>query len=901
MMIRSSLGLALIASAFVVLSAPRTWHDAAGEHRVEAEFVDFDGSKVRLEKPDHTIITVPIRGLSTVDRQYVAQNEPRLQSGQHPPSEAGIRFYGRNLAFLKLLGQKKWGETSPGLITGRKVYHAAGVVVDRSSTPNHIYVADTGNNRFLGFKSYDSPTPEMVLGQPNEFSGAANGDCNIGMYGRPGRTTLCLTAFPMGTNVAEQWMLLSFDVDAEGNLYVPDTYNNRVLIYRSPFSQDKTDGKGDNIPDLVIGQPDFTSNGINRGKGPKFRDARSLFISVGGFDHVASRGVSVDSQGNVWVADTFNFRVLRFPKRATTADLVLGQPSFTESQPACQFPGNLGTKPLDRMCTPTSAQVNPDTGELYVVNEYPGGFPARILVFTPPFRNGMAATRSLLPNQPLRGDYTKDYRLSHATGLVFNPVKTGDWIDAEAKTHRYRDGVFWVHDWGGGGKRTLLLDGRGNILLTIGAPDLYTHGCTWELYGRRGSAPETPFNLAAPGGMIGFDSANNIYLADSFWHRVARFAIPYRLQKTERGVCLPDSNGGLFPGAIPNSLGPGRFSGPCLGATVFRDQLIVRDHKRYMVWNDYLAKPDGADADLIVGQADGEHDDQDNLIYGRSMHVIDHNHRLWTASAHAKLMVYQLPMKAGAKPLRELIPLYWADAPDEKVQYDSTQPVAYDPRSRTIWIVDTSRHRLLRIRNPDDLEGKLLVDVVLGQKNKLDGALNRGMAKPDAASFGEVNDIRFDRLGNLFVVDNTYEGHPNGRVIAFLAEDLAKIKTMFPDIKAKRLYVTERFDQTDINRIHDAVDQPFSPVCIAFNSRNEMVIGNDGYYRDPRLRSIRQLYLYRKPLAKSTPDAVIELPLGAPGEITFDDQDNLIVQDHTWCKLWIINLDRDRCWLHSLP
>ena len=52
---------------------------------------------------------------------------------------------------------------------------------------------------------------------------------------------------------------------------------------------------------------------------------------------------------------------------------------------------------------------------------------------------------------------------------------------------------------------------------------------------------------------------------------------------------------------------------------------------------------------------------------------------------------------------------------------------------------------------------------------------------------------------------------------------------------------------------------------------------------------------------KATPDAVIELPLGAPGEIVFDEQDNLVVQDHTWCRLWIINYAKDPSWLHLLP
>jgi hypothetical protein len=60
------------------------------------------------------------------------------------------------------------------------------------------------------------------------------------------------------------------------------------------------------------------------------------------------------------------------------------------------------------------------------------------------------------------------------------------------------------------------------------------------------------------------------------------------------------------------------------------------------------------------------------------------------------------------------------------------------------------------------------------------------------------------------------------------------------------------------------------------------------------------LYLYRTPLTKPTPDAVIELPLGAPGEVSFDENDNLIVQDHTWNRIWVINLNKDPNWLREL-
>lgn len=803
-----------------------------------------------------------------------------------------IDFYGKRVTVLKLFGQARWGDCSPGRVDGTKIYHAAGVLVDRSRTPNAIYVADTGNHRILGFRSMESKKADRVFGQPDESSGAPNGDCNTGRFGKPTRTSLCLMDVPGNTNLAEQWMRLSLDVDADGNLYVPDFGNNRVLVYRSPFSDNKADGKGDTVPDLVIGQDDFTSNGVNRGMGREKRDARSLYLSYGGFDHVSCRGLSVDPAGNVWVADTFNYRVLRFPKGKTTADLVIGQPGFTESKPV----PDIGKAPLDRTCTPTLARVRPDTGELYVVDEYPGGFPARVLVFKPPFKDGMAADRAIVPKQAREGEFKDGYRFSHCTGLVFNPVKTDDWIDPETKTHRYKDGVVWVHD----ASRTLLLDGDGNILLAVGATDTVSRGWSDRLYGAARVDYVTPFHVRWAGGMIGFDSDNQIYLADEAFHRVARYALPWRPRKTDKGPVLPEPTGGMFPGTLPNNVGPAHVHADRVGVVAHKGQLIVRDHQRYMVWNDYMAKRDGSPADLFVGQPDGTSLKERNHIMGRSMHAIDHMDRLWATGEHGRLMVYQLPLKAGVKPLRELVPLHWADEPDKEVDHQASQAIAFEAATKSLWLFDHPHHRLLRVRLPDDPSGKLLVDAVIGQANKTDGKENRGRDKPDAASFGDVNDVKFDRKGNLFVVDNTYELHANGRILAFLADDLRGIKSLFPEVKAKRVYVAGDFDQPVHRRTLPKVQGPHSPVCVAFNSRNEMVVGNDGYFSDPRTRNVNQLYLYRKPLEKATPDAVIGLPLGAPGEIAFDEKDNLVVQDHTYNKVWVLNLDRDPAWLTPL-
>src|SRR5262249_4408997 len=229
---------------------------------------------------------------------------------------------------------------------------------------------------------------------------------------------------------------------------------------------------------------------------------------------------------------------LRFPKGKMKADLVLGQANFTTAKAE----PDLTKATLGTMCTPTIARVDPATGELYVVDEYPGGFPGRVLVFRPPFRNGQPAVREFKVKQRLEGDYKDGYRLTHATALAFNPVKTDDWIDPDTKRHLYRDGHLWLCDH----NRCMLLDKDGEVLLAIAAPDAVTRGGRQKVFVQSGLDPQAPFNLIWPGGSIGFDSENNIYLADEARNRVSRYALPYRVRKTDKGPALPAANGGLF-------------------------------------------------------------------------------------------------------------------------------------------------------------------------------------------------------------------------------------------------------------------------------------------------------------------------------------------------------------------
>jgi|CXWL01.1.fsa_nt_gi sugar lactone lactonase YvrE len=102
-----------------------------------------------------------------------------------------------------------------------------------------------------------------------------------------------------------------------GRVYVSDAGNHRVLSWANASAL--VHGQP---ADLVIGQPNFTSGTPNNGG----VSASSLSLP---------QGLAVDEVGNLWVADAFNSRVLMFlapPTHDVLADLVIGQPDFTQNR-----------------------------------------------------------------------------------------------------------------------------------------------------------------------------------------------------------------------------------------------------------------------------------------------------------------------------------------------------------------------------------------------------------------------------------------------------------------------------------------------------------------------------------------------------------------------------------------
>ena len=105
----------------------------------------------------------------------------------------------------------------------------------------------------------------------------------------------------------------SVALDAAGNLYVVDQNNDRVLRFNAAAS--KANGAS---ADAVFGQQDFVTEGFDV-------TASTLF---------GPEAVTVDPSGNLYIADGFNNRVVRYNNAASKgngadADGVLGQASFT--------------------------------------------------------------------------------------------------------------------------------------------------------------------------------------------------------------------------------------------------------------------------------------------------------------------------------------------------------------------------------------------------------------------------------------------------------------------------------------------------------------------------------------------------------------------------------------------
>ena len=228
------------------------------------------------------------------------------------------------------------------------------------------------------------------------------------------------------------------DVDADGNLYVADVYNNRVLVYFAPFSADRTGGKGDTVADLVIGQADFTSNGVNRGRG------RASPTPVRSTSASAASTTSPPAASRWMPRETSGWRT-----RSTTG--CCGSPRARPRPTSCS------ASPTSRPRRP-SPNLKQGHARTHVYADHrprqsrepanctssmsiPAASPAASWSSSRRSRTAWPADRVLVAKQRLEGDYKDGYRLTHATAPGLQSGQDRRLDRPDKKTHRYRDGV----------------------------------------------------------------------------------------------------------------------------------------------------------------------------------------------------------------------------------------------------------------------------------------------------------------------------------------------------------------------------------------------------------------------------------------------------------------------------
>ncbi len=183
----------------------------------------------------------------------------------------------------------------------------------------NLYAADTGNSRILFFTP-GSTTATQVYGQLGSFTSSTQNNGGI----------------------SANSLMVPYDLtlDSSGNLYVADSYNNRVLFYPA----------GTTTATRVYGQlGSFTTNTYNKGG----ISANSLY---------SPQGVILDSNGNLYIGDFGNNRVLFYPAGSTTATRVYGQGgSFTTNTV------NKGGISANSLYQPQKFAMDP-SGNLYVAD-----------------------------------------------------------------------------------------------------------------------------------------------------------------------------------------------------------------------------------------------------------------------------------------------------------------------------------------------------------------------------------------------------------------------------------------------------------------------------------------------------------------------------------------------------
>ncbi len=429
----------------------------------------------------------------------------------------------------RVLGQPDFKHFVPNRLDDRGLSSPWGVAIDRSRNPNGLWVLDASNNRVLGWHDIsvlrNGGRADVILGQPNAFTN----ECNTGGLSA---SSLCIVESPF-SGAYEPGLA----VDAEGNLYVVDQFNLRVLGYRRPFDTDR-------VADLVLGQKGFDQTG------PPAGGDNETFYNP--------HGLAVDPQGNLFVGD--ERRVVEFDRPFATDRVVDRIFAELKEDPAAP----------DQAAYADGVGADAQ-GRLYVAD----GWMNRVMIWKEPLSRQGAA--DLIVSQGARAC---EFIICNAKGLAVEP-----------------DGDLWV---GSNDKGRIF--GYRSPVDTNAEPDtepdrILEADDSWNSHPQKMPSDHPVY----AGGGLAVDDAGTLWVVDI--NRVLAFLDPWsgddhadrilgQVRADQITANLVDTDGLMVPAAM------------AVDTASQPPHLYVVDafNSRVLAWEDARGFSNGRPADLVLGQ-----------------------------------------------------------------------------------------------------------------------------------------------------------------------------------------------------------------------------------------------------------------------------------------------------------
>ncbi len=827
----------------------------------------------------------------------------------------------------KILGQQDngipnsaFGEIKFNEATNLRSFNSSNVVVD--PLYQTLYVYDPGNSRVLGIpltgmtenplQSQPGTPATIVLGQPDFNHTGCNHDSNWQTYPDPvpaSADCLCGLRYDF-QSIAEAGSRGNMAVDSNGDLYVPDYYNNRVLRYDAPIHSSQS-------ASYVWGQGSSLTNftGLYANESQASPTASSLFLSPDlgePFQLTAGTGVGVDPWGNLWVADDINNRILRFPIQPNgvpsgTADVVLGQNSFTDGG-------------YTSIRCPSAVRVD-KAGNVYVAAGLNGSnTSAGIFIFRasgitiiggvgqPYYVDGTSGVTNLVSSASLT--ITQD--LIFPTGLEWDAASTGPGQGIGGPPALGQSGGLWITD-----NNYIIL-----FKISLNASDVITATPAKELLN---DAPGSPFtenrvgygpvvaitdltgNLEATngsesstGGAVGVDKAGNVFWANGTFQDVWRFPAPIPTPVLGYAWSADVSVLKPYQWGTPNSPGTHGFfhsNGVAIAEYAGVTQIAqISDLLRF--WD----MPTGGPGALQNGQAVDGLIGVPNPAYpfsnpngGFGNVTADKVGHLWVISNATQIWVYALPLTSGETPSTTIslispIPVLGVPGASVTVTNASTagghiSGLAVDPNANFVWISDPYGSRVIRIRNPLTSP---VADIIVGQPNASSNMANYPSGTPNQTNLNNPGAVVLDHHQNLWITDHSLEFNGDSRLLRYDAASVVNTgATALFGIPASAIYGAGGLTNFNTNGCVNAALGICVPWGPAFNSDDSVLVTG----ADAQTGGQPFVLVMTNPLTADEPVTHLnDYDVQAFNE-AFDDQNNL----------YVANLSRNRVDIYLNP